>query len=250
MISLLHTDQLVNHRKILGISASVAGPDFRARQLPGFRAIPVFDPQVGHVPKVRFTSPSSPMYKIANQKYQQYKTKLESTRENDQRAPAKPMANLIGNLFSGLMKKINAPQPVIVEEQTVTQNTTFTNLSLTASSNQVTDFNSDSLSPGENPKQMERAVVSQFIKPATRPKVFHRKMRKPPVPVPKKMAPPMMSREQVEAPEQPSKDVALNSKQAPIEFGSSLVKPPTKKLMKRKNKFKGNRFVAFDINKL
>jgi hypothetical protein len=151
------------------------------------------------------------------------------------------------------MKKINSPEPVVIEEQTVsnTQNTTFTNLSLTASSNQITEFNSDSLSPGEskNPPQPLN------VRPPTKPKkIFPRKPIKKVLKVPKALPVPRATpviNENVFSNEKPeSSEMPMPNMPPPMEFNSQVPKPVKKKFNKKKNKFKGNRFVAFDINKL
>jgi hypothetical protein len=171
----------------------------------------------------------------------------------------KPVSNLFGNFFSGLMKKINSPEPVVIEEQTAsnTQNTTFTNLSLTASSNQITEFNSDSFSPGETEINKQIIKKSVYVQPPTRPKkIFPKKILKKPVKAPKTLPTPNLPipsiPNEIPTPQMkpPKTQIPENLPPQVSNFSTAIPKPVKKKFIKKKNKFKGNRFVAFDINKL
>ena len=236
----------------------------------------------------------SQMYQIALNKYGEYKTRLESTRKPIDRAPPKQISNLFGSLFSGIMKKINPNEPNLTGERPVsnTQNTTFTNISYTASSNQMTEFNSDSLSPSET----HQVPVANFVKLPTKPKkLFPKKPKRQVIGIPKPMAPPPFSNFSGGANPRTQPNTLVNRdldhngatdlnslKTIPKEnqattgnatlgnhfngskvfkratekapnvpmFGKPPMPPARSNDIKRKNKFKGNRFVAFDINKL
>jgi hypothetical protein len=200
------------------------------------------------------------MYQIALNKYAEFKEKLESSRKNIQATPPKPMSNIFGNFFTGIMKKINNTESnevnrVPEQPPSTTQNTTFTNISYTASSNQMTEFNSDSISPKQT--QQPTMPISNFVKPPTRPrkalpkKPIRRQMLAVPKKMPKPNEPKVLPTQNL-VQEMPSIENKPIPKPKPMVTSGPLVGviPPKRPNLKKKKRFKGNRFVAFDINKL